>query len=107
MTITPARDRGRDEYMKSMKKESSNTHIVTVFSWVFAIVFFVIGILNLLLVHPVPGIFYLLVSILYIPYSLIQERLLFSIPFVFKIVAGLVILWGTLAVGDLAEILGL
>lgn len=78
-------------------------------SWIFGAVFFVIGALNAILVHPVPGIFYLLLSLIYLPpvSAFIKKKLGLAIPFWVKIVLGLVILWGTLAVGDLAEILGL
>ena len=78
-------------------------------SWIFGVVFLVIGVLNAILVHPVPGIFYLLLSLVYFPpvSILIKKKLGFEIPFWAKVVLGLVILWGTLAVGDLAEILGL
>lgn len=76
-----------------------------IISWVFGIVFFVIGVLNAVLVHIVPGIFYLLLSLIYIPATniLIKKKLGFCIPLTVKILLGLVILWGTLAVGDLME----
>jgi len=78
-------------------------------NWIFGIVFFLIGVLNVILVHPVPGIFYLVLSLVYFPpiTAIIKKKLGFSIPFSIKVILGLIILWGTLAVGDLAEILGL
>lgn len=78
-------------------------------SWIFGIVFLVTGALNVALVHPVPGIFYLLLSLVYFPPlgAFIKKKLGFTIPFWVKVALGLVVLWGTLAVGDLAEILGL
>ncbi|HYD35174.1 MAG TPA: hypothetical protein VD999_03860 [Vitreimonas sp.] len=81
-------------------------HII---NWLFGIIFFVIGVLNLLLVHPVPGVFYLVLSLIYFPVTnkILQKNLGFTIPFALKVIVGLVIMWGTLAVGDLAEILGL
>jgi len=77
--------------------------------WLFGIVFIAIGVLNLFLVHPVPGVFYLLISFVYFPFVNVffKKKLGFTIPFTLQIILGLVILWGTLAVGDLAEILGL
>jgi len=36
-------------------------------SWVFGIAVFTIGILNLFLIHPVPGIVGLLLSVLFFP----------------------------------------
>lgn len=78
-------------------------------SWVFATAFVVIGVLNAALVHAVPGVFYLCLALLYLPATdgLLRRWLGFAVPFWLKVVAGLVALWGTLAVGDLAEVLGL
>jgi 1,4-dihydroxy-2-naphthoate octaprenyltransferase len=80
-----------------------------ILGWLFATLFIIIGVLNMVLVHPVPGLFYLLLAVLYIPQVnvIMKQKLGFSIPLVAKIVLALVVLWGTLAVGDLAEILGL
>jgi hypothetical protein len=82
---------------------------ILIVNLLFTFVFVVIGILNVALVHPVPGVFYLLVSLIYLPQteSLLSKKFGLRIPFVAKIILGFVILWGTLAVGDLAEILGL
>lgn len=75
-------------------------------SWIFSAVFFAIGILNAFLIHPVPGIFYILFSLVYIPWTntILKKKLGFSIPLAAKIIIGLIILWGTLAVGDLMEL---
>lgn len=81
----------------------------TILSWIFGIVFFITGVLNMFLVHPVPGIFYLLLSLAYIPQTndMLKRTFGVAVPLAAKIIVGFVILWGTLAVGDLAEILGL
>lgn len=78
-------------------------------SWIFCVVFAVIGVLNMVLVHPVPGIFYLVLSVAYAPpvEALTRKEFGFLVPLPVKIVAGLIVLWATLAVGDLAEVLGL
>jgi len=78
-------------------------------SWVFGIIFFAIAVLNAFLVHPAPGVFYLVLSLIYVPQAnaILKRRFGFSIPLVVKIILGLMILWGTLAVGDLAEMAGL
>jgi len=85
-----------------MRNKSKDRSII---SWMFFVLFVAIGILNIIFVHLVPGIFYLLVSVIYLPHinSYLYRKLGFSIPLVIKIVLGLVILWGTLAVGDLME----
>ncbi len=94
---------------KLKKILQSNVTTSNIISWSFGIVFVVIGVLNMFLVHFVPGAFYILLSIIYIPQTnaFIKKKFGFSIPFAVKIIVGLVILWGTLAVGDLAEIFGL
>lgn len=77
--------------------------------WAFCVAFFVIGILNFLLVHPVPGVFYMVVALVYLPRlsTTINKKFGISIPFAVKVVLGLALLWATLAVGDLAEMAGL
>lgn len=83
--------------------------LVNTISWIFTGIFIVIGILNVILVHAVPGIAYIILSFIYSPMAndLLKQKLGFTIPMWAKVVFGLVVLWGTLAVGDLAEVLGL
>ncbi len=78
-------------------------------SWIFTLIFLVLGIMNLILVHPVPGIFYILFSGIFPPplNSLLKNKTGLVISLWIKILLGLIILWGTLAVGDLAEMYGL
>ena len=90
-------------------RTKSDTAAFRLISRVFGVVFVALGLLNLLLVHPVPGVFYLLLTVLYFPAatSVLEQRLGLTIPFGIRITVGLVVLWGTLAVGDLAEMAGL
>lgn len=94
-----------------MKTETTSTssRFVQILSWVFFVLFVMTGILNLFLIHVVPGTFYLFLSILYLPITNMKLKKIFgfTIPSLIKTIVGLVVLWGTLAVGDLAEILGL
>ena len=94
-----------------MKKASASlqNEILKILSYIFGIVFVIIGILNLFLVHPVPGIFYLLLSAIYFPQinGFIKKKIGFEIPNIIKLPLGFVVIWGTLAVGELAEIYGL
>ena len=78
-------------------------------SWAFFVTFSVIGVLNLFLVHPVPGAFYIIVALVYLPRvnSALKRKFGFSIPLAVKVVLGLALLWATLEVGDLAEMAGL
>ena len=80
-----------------------------IIGWIFGIVFFAIGVLNVFLVHPVLGVLYILLSLIYFPSAntILKKRFGFSITFKVKIILGIVILWGTLAVGDIAEMFGL
>lgn len=80
-----------------------------IISWVFCINFILLGVLNLFLVHPVPGVFYLVLSLIYLPKTnaFLKQRIGFAIPLAVKVILGLMVLWATLAVGDLAEMAGL
>ena len=86
----------------------NNSKSWNIIGWTFGLLFLVIGILNLILIHPVPGIFYIVVSLFYLPpiSMAIQKRLGFSIPVWLKIAFALLLLWATLAVGELMEYLG-
>ena len=77
----------------------------SIFGWIFAMIFIVIGVLNLFIVHPVPGLFYIILSLIYLPptYEFLRRKLGYSIPFVVKLILFIVIMWATLAVGDLME----
>lgn len=81
--------------------------ITTWASWFVGLVVFTIGLLNLLLVHPVPGLFFLLLSLLYFPPAdKISARLFgFPVPLAAKLVLALVIVWFTLGVSDLGDML--
>ena len=89
-----------------ISKESTGRQIL---GWFFGILFLTIGILNFILVHPVPGAFYTIFSFIYFPPITVffREKTGFIIPFFIKVIVGLIILWGTLAVTDLPDILGL
>lgn len=82
-----------------------NPTVRAITGWFFGILFLVIGVLNLIYVHPVPGIVYILLSLAYLPP--VAKKLGFSIPFIAKVIVGLVVLWWTLGVSDLADMLGL
>lgn len=76
-------------------------------SWIFGTIVFVIGVLNLFLVHPVPGVVYLLLSLLYFPptNALLKKMVGFPIPAVVKIILGIVIIMFTLGVSDLGDMI--
>ena len=87
-----------------MKKNVESSPII---SWLFSIIVVAIGILNMLLVHPVPGAVFLLLSLVYIPpaNNFFKERTGFSIPTVLKLILGILIIWFTLGPSDLGDII--
>ena len=90
-----------------MIDNAANDKVIThnIISWIFVIIFFALGILNLIFVHYVPGIIYILLSLVYLPSinTFLHKTLGFTIPLWTKILVGLIIIWGTLGVGDLME----
>jgi hypothetical protein len=79
----------------------------SVMSWIFGIAVFATGVLNVFLVHPVPGVIYLLLSFVYFPpaNAVLKKRFGFSIHYLVKIVLGLVIFFFTLGVSDLGDMI--
>jgi hypothetical protein len=80
------------------------SHII---SWLFGTTVLAIGVLNLILVHSVPGAVYLLLSLVYFPpaNAMLKKRFGFSIPIVVKILLGIVIIMFTLGVSDLGDMI--
>ncbi len=85
----------------------STSSVWNIISWVFGALVFTIGVMNMVLVHPVPGIIYFLLSFIYFPpaYSLLTERFDFSIAAIVRIIMGIVIVWFTLGVSDLGDMI--
>ena len=88
---------------------NNTLNINDITSWILGIILFVIGLMNLFLVHPVPGIVFILLSMLFFPPTnvLFKKHLRIAIPLVAKIVVFIVLVWFTLGVSDLGEIMGL
>lgn len=78
-----------------------------IIGWLTAIIVFVIGVLNIFLVHPVPGIVYILLSMVYLPpaNAFLQKRTGWLIPALPKIILGVVIIMFTLGVSDLGDMI--
>ncbi len=78
-----------------------------VLSWAFGLVVVLIGVLNLVLVHPVPGVAYLLVSLVYFPpiNAVLRRQLGFPVPGVVKIILAVIIIQFTLGVSDLGDMI--
>ncbi len=76
-------------------------------SWILGLLVFTIGLLNLILIHPVPGIVGLVLSLLFFPpvNDWLKNKLGFTIPFAVKIVLALFIFWFTLGISDLGDVI--
>ncbi len=97
------------EFAAKRSKSHSKASNPTPVDWFFGGTFTIVGILNIVLVHPTPGILYLILSFLYFPpaYTALRKKFDLSIPLMIKVIIGFLVLWGTLAVGDLAEMFSL
>jgi hypothetical protein len=73
----------------------------------FGLVVLAIGIANMIFVHPVPGTVFVFLSLIYFPVtSEVSKRWTgFSIPLVFKVILGFAIIWFTLGISDLGDII--
>lgn len=92
-----------------LKIMTKKLNIKIAISWVFAIVLLLIGLLNLIFVHPVPGIFYIAFALIFLPRTndFLRDKFKFSISLLVKSILFIGIMWATLAVGELAEMIGL
>lgn len=86
---------------------TNTTTIAPVAGWIFGAIVFTIGIMNLFFVHAVPGNVFLLLSFIYFPpvSKYLQEQFRLSIPGFVKIILGIAILWFTLGVSDLGDMI--
>ena len=79
-------------------------NISNLISWLFGIIAFAIGVLNVFWGNdPGFGVFILLLSFVYFPPSqaILKERVSLSIPGIVKLLLALFILWTSLGVGEL------
>jgi hypothetical protein len=82
---------------------TNKLNLADMLSSIFAIILLVIGVLNIFLVHPVPGLIYLLFAFIYTPF--VKKSFGFSIPGVIKIIMGIAIMMFTLGVSDLGDMI--
>lgn len=82
--------------------------VSTISNGLFAMILIAIGVLNIFLIHPVPGIVYLLLSLVYLPpaNAILDEKFAFRIPTILKIILGVVMIMFTLGVSDLGSLHG-
>lgn len=81
--------------------------IPNIISCLFATLVFTAGIANIFLIHPVPGVAYLLLSLVYLPPVdyMLKRRFGFSILPIVKIILGIVIILFTFGVSDLGDVI--
>jgi hypothetical protein len=77
------------------------------FGWLFAALLLTIGIGNLIFIHPVPAAAYALVSLIYMApiESATAKKFGFTIPRAAKVILGITIIWFTLGVSDLGNMI--
>ncbi|MCC2546512.1 hypothetical protein LJY25_08660 [Hymenobacter sp. BT175] len=88
----------------SMQLKASLAPLV---NWVCGLIVFAVGVLNMMLVHPVPAVGYMLVSLVYFPptNNLLREKTGLSIPLIVKIGLGVILVMFTLGVSDLGDMI--
>lgn len=90
------------------KAEMNNSSIIErIAGWIIGTAVLTVGILNLFLVHPVPGTAYLLLSLIYFPPAnkLLKKLTGFSVPLVVKTILGIILFLFTFGVSDLGDML--
>ncbi|MBR0571462.1 hypothetical protein KB205_12580 [Microvirga sp. STS03] len=93
--------------MENKMASDNRPTIWNIAGWLFGVLVIIIGILNLFLVHPVPGIAYLLISLIYLPpaNAYFRKKLGFALPAIVKIILGIVLIMFTLGVSDLGDMI--
>ena len=71
-------------------------------SWILFLMLLIVGILNLILVHPVPGFIYIILGLICLPQTniLLKKSFSFTVSFVVKIILFLLFMWYSLAMGE-------
>jgi hypothetical protein len=81
--------------------------VADIFNWMIGIIVFTIGFLNIVFVHPVPGNVFMLLSFLFFPpvSNWLLQRFNFRFPQTIKFVLAFLIIWFTLGVSDLGDMI--
>lgn len=82
-------------------------NIENIAGWLISLLLIAIGILNIIFVHLVPGMAYILFSCVYLPpiNTLIKNNTGFTIPLLVKIILGIALFMFTLGVSDLGDMI--
>ena len=86
---------------------NNRPNVWSISGWIFGMVVLTVGILNMFLVHLVPGVGYLLLSFIYFPPSnaYIRKKFGLPIPLLVKIILAIFIIMFTLGVSDLGDMI--
>ena len=89
-----------------LEQTKNIANVWNISGWIFGLIVFAIGVLNVVLVHPVLGLVALLLSVLYFPpVNALLEKFGFRIPLFIKIILGIFIIWFTSGVSDLGDMI--
>ncbi|WP_235861521.1 hypothetical protein [Pontibacter flavimaris] len=93
--------------MESKTEMRNRPSIGDIGGWLFGLLLLIVGILNMVLVHPVPGVAYLLISLVYFPpaNAYFRRKLGFPVPLILKIILGVVLFLFTFGVSDLGDMI--
>lgn len=85
----------------------TKTNLLNMTSWIVATAVIIVGVLNIALIHIVPGVVYLILSLVYLPpaNNFLTRKAGFSIPIVIKGALGVAIFFFTLGVSDLGDMI--
>lgn len=77
-----------------------------ILNWIAGLILLSIGLLNLFLIHPVPGIAFIIFSLIYFPpvTELLKRSLNLTIPPIVKVFLFVFLVWFTLGVSDLGDL---
>jgi uncharacterized membrane protein len=83
-----------------------NLKYAVILNWIAALILLTIGLLNLFLVHPVPGIAFIIFSLIYFPpvTELLKKNLNLIIPPIVKVFLFVFLVWFTLGISDLGDL---
>jgi hypothetical protein len=86
---------------------NNDSIVLNIIGWIFGAVVLAIGVLNLFLVHAVPAVVYILLSLIYFPpaNAFFRKKFGFTIPLAVKIILGIFIIMFTLGVSDLGDMI--
>ncbi len=83
-----------------------NLKFSIILNWIAGLILLTIGLLNLFLIHPVPGIAFIIFSLIYFPpvTELLKKNLNLTIPPIVKVFLFVFLVWFTLGVSDLGDL---